>query len=632
MAEGPWPSRTGNSPAPTPGMPDSDGYDGQAGQGRDAVPSALTPPPAAADASDADAPAAADTSAPAPAAPAVPAGASAASAQADVTAAADVTPDVAATGDAPVTADAPSTADAGGTANAPVTADAPSAADAGGAAGAAGAAAAPAAPVTAATRRAGQASPAPPYPAYPLGGPDDTDYTLPGSFADDPPGDRGRRHRGSRGRGRRLAAAGLAIALSSALVGGILGGWIVNRDRGVGTTPSYSLGTVPQALTNRPAGSVAGIAARVLPSVVMVRVDGSAGTGSGFVIRGGYIITNNHVVTLDGHASHASLQIVLRNGVTVPARLVGRDTFSDIAVIRPVGVRHLPALTLGNSGGLDVGDPVVAFGAPLGLAGTVTSGIVSALNRPVQPGAGNGPAAPQVYLEAIQTDAPINPGNSGGPLVNGQGQVVGVNSSFDTLGGNVITGQGGSIGLGFAIPINQVRRVATQLVRTGHATHSVIGALLSTSYDGTGAQIATAPARSGSPGGSSGSAPPRAASSGAATAAPGRAGAARSSAGPSAGGPSGGRSGVRSGSVASRAAASASSAGETPAVTPGGPAAAAGLRPGDIIISFGGQPITNAQTLLDAIRADPPGDQVRLTYLRGGHQHTAALRLGSAQS
>jgi putative serine protease PepD len=196
----------------------------------------------------------------------------------------------------------------------------------------------------------------------------------------------------------------------------------------------------------------------------------------------------------------------------------------------------------------------------------------------------------------------------------------------------VITGQGGSIGLGFAIPINQVRRVATQLIRTGHATHSIIGALLNTSYDGTGAQIATAPARNGSPGGSSGSARPQAASSGATTAAPGRAGAARSSAGPGAGGPSGGRSGVRSGSVASRAAASGTSGRETPVVTPGGPAAAAGLRPGDIIISFGGQPITNAQTLLDAIRADPPGDRVRLTYLRGGHQRTAALRLGSAPS
>ncbi len=213
---------------------------------------------------------------------------------------------------------------------------------------------------------------------------------------------------------------------------------------------------------------MAGIAARVLPSVVMIRVNGAEGTGSGFVIPGGYIVTDNHVVTLDGNSSRASLQVIFQSGLTVSARLVGRDTYSDIAVIKPIGahVRDLRPLPLGNSAGVAVGDPVIAFGAPLGLAGTVTSGIVSALDRPVQPGAGNGPAAPQVFLEAIQTDAPINPGNSGGPLVNSLGQVIGVNAAFDTLGGNMITGQGGNIGLGFAIPINQVRRVAVQLIRS----------------------------------------------------------------------------------------------------------------------------------------------------------------------
>ncbi|HEY1620747.1 MAG TPA: trypsin-like peptidase domain-containing protein, partial [Streptosporangiaceae bacterium] len=253
-------------------------------------------------------------------------------------------------------------------------------------------------------------------------------------------------------RGRRLAAGALAIALVSALLGGAIGGYVVSRSQDNSTSPGYSLGPIPRAVTGRPAASVAGISARVLPSVVMIRVNGNAGTGSGFVIHGGYIITDNHVVTLDGHAGNASLQVVFENGAIAAGRLVGRDTFSDIAVIKPVGTRHLPALPLGNSAGLDVGDPVLAFGAPLGLAGTVTNGIVSALDRPVQPGAGNGPAAPQVFLEAIQTDAAINPGNSGGPLVNGQGQVVGVNSAFDTLGGSMITGQGGSIGLGFAIP------------------------------------------------------------------------------------------------------------------------------------------------------------------------------------
>jgi S1-C subfamily serine protease len=327
-----------------------------------------------------------------------------------------------------------------------------------------------------------------PYPADTVPG----DHRVPGGAGDwepDPPPPRDRR-RWPALRSRRLIGAGLVIAVVSALGGGLLGGYIATRSQGPATAPGYSLGSAPPAAIQRPAGSVAGVAARVLPSVVMIRVNGSAGTGSGFVIRGGYIITNNHVVTLDGRTSSASLQVVLQNGVTVPGRLVGRDTYSDIAVIKPVGVTGLRALPLGNSAGVAVGDPVIAFGAPLGLAGTVTNGIVSAVDRPVQPGAGNGPAAPQVFLEAIQTDAPINPGNSGGPLVNATGQVIGVNAAFDTLGGNMITGQGGSIGLGFAIPVNEARRVAQQLIRTGHATHAVIGALLNLNYTGAGAQLA----------------------------------------------------------------------------------------------------------------------------------------------
>jgi putative serine protease PepD len=407
---------------------------------------------------------------------------------------------------------------------------------------------------------------------YPADDPADFDYSLDGG----PRRHGGLRHGGLRQGGlrhwvldrrRRLAFVGLAIAVVSALLGGLLGGYIATRSEGSGIAPGYALGKLPRATSRRPATSVAGIAARVLPSVVMIRVNGADGTGSGFVLPGGYIVTDNHVVTLDGNSSSASLQVIFQSGLTVSARLVGRDTYSDIAVIKPIGahVRDLHPLPLGNSAGVAVGDPVIAFGAPLGLAGTVTSGIVSALNRPVQPGAGNGPAAPKVFLEAIQTDAPINPGNSGGPLVNSLGQVIGINAAFDTLGGNMITGQGGNIGLGFAIPINQVRRVAVQLIRSGHATHSVIGALLNTKYSGTGAQIA----------------------------------------------------------VSTKTA---------PSVTPGGPAALAGLRPGDVIISFAGQPIPNEQTLLDAIRAHAPGDDVRLDYLAHGKTYAATLRLGSARS
>jgi S1-C subfamily serine protease len=357
----------------------------------------------------------------------------------------------------------------------------------------------------------------------------------------------------------------LVTALVSALLGGLIGGYIGSMS--AGTQSSYSLGTVPPGLTNRPPDSVAGIAARVLPSVVMIKVDGGEGTGSGFIIRGGYIVTNNHVVTLDGQLTHAQLQVVFDGGQTEPARLIGSDPYSDVAVIKPQRIPRLPALTLGNSAGVQVGDPVVAFGSPLGLAGTVTSGIVSALNRPVQPSSGGAGGTPQVFYDAIQTDAPINPGNSGGPLVNGQAQVIGVTAAIDTLGGDPAIGvQGGSIGLGFAIPINQARQVATELIRTGRAAHSVLGALISTTYRGTGAEIAL----------------------------------------------------LRVGGV--------------PPVSPGGPAARAGLRPGDVIIRFAGQRITSATALLDAVRSRQPGARVAVTFTRRGGSRTVMLTLGSAQS
>ena len=299
----------------------------------------------------------------------------------------------------------------------------------------------------------------------------------------------------------------------------------------------------------------------------MIKVNGTEGTGSGFVISGGYIVTDNHVVTLDGLVPHASLQVYFSNGKSARAELVGRDPFSDIAVIKAVGVSDLPALSLGNSARVAVGDTVIAIGSPLGLADTVTSGIVSAVDRPVQPGSNPG-GAPAVFFDAIQTDAPINPGNSGGPLVNARGQVIGMDAAIDTLGSDPMTGaQGGSIGLGFAIPVNQVRRVAVELIRTGRATHSVIGAGISAAYSGIGAQIV----------------------------------------------PSSGHS-------------------AEPSITPGGPAAKAGLRPGDVIIRFGGQAVTDGNSLLDAVRSEAPGMRVAVTFRRGSQTLTARLTLGSAGS
>lgn len=359
-----------------------------------------------------------------------------------------------------------------------------------------------------------------------------------------------------------------ALALIAALGGGLIGGYIGAQRSSSGATArqAFNPGPAPSAVTSRPATSIAGIAARILPSVVMIKVNGGTATGSGFVIKGGYIITNNHVVTVDGQVSHARLQVVFNGGLRAPAELVGTDPFSDIAVIQPQGITNLIPVQLGNSDGVVVGDPVIAVGSPLGLAGTVTSGIVSALNRPVQAGDQNGKAS-QAYIDAIQTDAPINPGNSGGPLVDSQGRVVGVDSAIATLGGSSISGgESGSIGLGFAIPINQVRRVAGQLIRTGKAVHPIIGAVIDMSYSGNGARIA------------------------------------------------------------------ASETGAQPAVVPGGPAAKAGLRGGDVIVAFDGKPVSSPDELIVDIRSHQPGDRVAVTYRRDASLHTATLILGSASS
>lgn len=364
----------------------------------------------------------------------------------------------------------------------------------------------------------------------------------------------------------RLAAAVCGLAVGCTALGGVVGGLVAVHSTQDQLDPGYSLGPVPPPAASRTPSSVGVIAARETPSVVMIKVGGGAGTGSGFVISGGYIVTNNHVVTLDGEAAGASLQIYLSSGSSVTGRLVGRDPYSDIAVIRAPGLAGLPALPLGNSDSVAVGDPVLAMGSPLGLADTVTSGIVSALDRPVQPGAGTG-MAPEVYFDAIQTDAPINPGSSGGPLVNARGQVIGVDAALDTLGGDPITGsQGGSIGLGFAIPVNQARRVIVQLIRTGYATHSVLGANLNSAYPGTGAQIATTGPRS------------------------------------------------------------------QPAVDARGPAARAGLRPGDVITRLNSLPVTSAYSLVDGIRSQPPGSRVLITFVRQGTILRAPLVLGSARS
>jgi putative serine protease PepD len=265
----------------------------------------------------------------------------------------------------------------------------------------------------------------------------------------------------------------LAVLLIGAIGGGL--GWYLTRTAAESPllAPGTQLSKVDPGITRKP-GSVADIAARVSPAVVSieVRVGQAGATGSGVVIDGakGYIVTNNHVVSGAAGVDGAEIRAVFSDGSGSAARIVGRDPSSDIAVLK-VEKPGLVTATLGSSKDVVVGDPVVAIGSPLGLAGTVTSGIVSALDRPVRlSGEGSDTNA---VIDAVQTDAPINPGNSGGALVDATGAVIGINSAIASLGGNGTAG--GSIGLGFAIPIDTARKIAQELITTGRAVHASLG-------------------------------------------------------------------------------------------------------------------------------------------------------------
>ncbi len=287
------------------------------------------------------------------------------------------------------------------------------------------------------------------------------------------------------GRNTAIAAGVIAGVVAGILAGG--GTYVVASELG-----SQSGGSIigqlnpgsPDVLSDRAANSVAGIAERLLPSVVSVasRADGSQSTGSGFIISAdGYILTNNHVISnaVDG----GQVTITFADDEQVGARIVGRSTSYDVAVLK-VDATALPAAQLGNSDAVVVGDAAVAIGSPLGLDGTVTSGIISAMNRPVTAG-GQGETA---FISAIQTDAAINPGNSGGPLVNAEGQVIGINSAIASM--RSLTGTAGSIGLGFAIPINNAKRIADEIIATGTSTVPIIGVTVDPEFTGQGARVA----------------------------------------------------------------------------------------------------------------------------------------------
>jgi putative serine protease PepD len=309
----------------------------------------------------------------------------------------------------------------------------------------------------------------------------------------------------------------------------------------------------------RPPGSVADIAQRVLPSVVSISARGArgGGTGTGFVIDStGFILTNNHVIS-DAAVDGGRIEVQLNDGTTLAATIVGRDSAYDLAVLK-VDRTGLTALTFGDSDQVAVGDAVIAIGSPLGLSGTVTLGIVSAKDRAVTAGEDAGDNS---YINAIQTDAAINPGNSGGPLVNSAGAVIGVNSAIATLGSSFLSSQSGSIGLGFAIPINQARKTAEQLIKNGKATYPVVGISVDMQYAGDGAKIAD----------------------------------------------------TRN------------------AIVPGGPAARAGLRAGDLITKFDGRTITTPEELIVAIRSKNVGDKVEIEYIRAEKTLKASLTLTAGE-
>ncbi|MFE8952137.1 S1C family serine protease [Streptomyces althioticus] len=367
-----------------------------------------------------------------------------------------------------------------------------------------------------------------------------------------------------RGRRRRALVGGaLVIALVSGVVGGVVGVQL-ERNGGVGAVE------LPQAgveAPDRDPDSVAGIAAQALPSVVTLHVSGGgkAGTGTGFVLDDrGHILTNDHVIQPAG--KNGDITVTFHSGDTAEATVVGRDSGYDLAVVRVKGVRGLTPLPLGNSDNVQVGDPVVAIGAPFDLAGTVTSGIISARERPITAGGENGDGSDVSYVDALQTDAPINPGNSGGPLLDGKGRVVGINSAIRSADGGLDPegGQSGSIGLGFAIPINQGKRVAEELIEHGKASHPVIGITLDMAYSGDGARVAA----EGGDGG--------------------------------------------------------------PPVSTGGPGAKAGIRPGDVITKVDGRPVHSGEELIVKTRAHRPGDRLELTLKRNGEERTVSLVLGSS--
>jgi putative serine protease PepD len=395
---------------------------------------------------------------------------------------------------------------------------------------------------------------------------------------------------------QRSNAGPLVAALAvGALVGGASGAGIAAWAVASNIPTHEQSVSEPQTITVNDPDSVNvvnAVYAKAGPSVVTIAVsaDSAGGSGSGVILSAdGYVLTNNHVVTLDGASNDGLIEVTTADGRIFRAEVVGTDPIVDLAVIKLVDASGLTPIEYGDVDSLDVGDRAVVIGAPLGLANTVTDGIVSVLNRSIQiassavpddgsgdesdedsnngegpfnfdlPGQQSSAASGRISLPVIQTDAAINPGNSGGALVNDSGELIGIVVAIANAGGTSTTG--GSIGVGFAIPVDLAQRVANELIENGTATHGLLGATVrdATSADGSivGAVID-----------------------------------------------------------------------ET---TPGGAAAGIGLEGGDIVTEFDGIPITSSIDLTAQVRSHPAGAEVDFVYVRDGEEYTVTVTLGELE-
>ncbi len=406
--------------------------------------------------------------------------------------------------------------------------------------------------------------------------------------------------------GRRKGSAALVAALAiGALVGGASGAGVTalalsNQNNGVPVSNAEGPRNVVVNDSDN-VNQITAVAAKASPSVVTIDVAGQsagqAGTGSGVILsEDGYVLTNTHVVTLDGGASDVAIQVRANDGKLFSATIVGTDPTSDLAVIKLEGAEGLQPIEWADSDELNVGDTTIAIGAPLGLSGTVTNGIVSALNRSITvassavpsppeestpdegdgqtpfdfwnfdiPGEGEQQAPQQpsgsIALSVVQTDAAINPGNSGGALLNGTGELIGINVAIANASNS--SGAAGSIGVGFAVPSNLAKRVSDEIIATGRATHGLLGATV----------------------GNAASEPDS----------------------------------TTVGALIDE-------------VTSGGAAEKAGLRQGDIVTNFNGVPITDANDLTAQVRALPAGGEAELTYVRDGESITVSVTVGELAS